>query len=101
MRAFAVPLNVRSSTIASPISGSSGICSTPGFSRTKWCGESMWVPACTVISTRLETKPLSSQRTMGVSLKYTSSGENGLVSHSSTVMDRSTIFMAVTALVLG
>ncbi len=29
----------------------------------------MWVPACTVISTMLETKPLSSHLTIGLSLK--------------------------------
>jgi hypothetical protein len=30
------------------------------MSRKKWCGVSMWVPARTVISTMLETKPFSS-----------------------------------------
>ena len=56
-------------TTASPIMDSSGRASTLGLSRKKWWGESMWVPACTVISTMLDTKPLSSHRTMGRDLK--------------------------------
>jgi len=69
MRSFALPLNVRSMTMASPIMASSGSCSMPGMSRKKWCGVSMWVPACTVISTTLDTKPFSSHFTIGFSLK--------------------------------
>ena len=69
IRAFGVPLKVRSRTIASPIIASRGRASMEGLSLKKWWGESMWVPAWTVISTMLETKPFSSHLTIGVSLK--------------------------------
>jgi hypothetical protein len=45
------------------------LASMDGLSLKKWWGESMWVPAWTVISTMLETKPFSSHLTMGFSLK--------------------------------
>ncbi len=69
MRALAVPRKLRSITMASPIMSSSGSRSTLGMSRKKWCGESMCVPACTVISTMLDTNPLSSHRTIARGLK--------------------------------
>ncbi|HET9926694.1 MAG TPA: hypothetical protein VFS98_21440 [Methylomirabilota bacterium] len=55
--------------ILSPIIASRGRCSMPGVSRKKWWGVSMWVPACTVISTIFETKPFSSHFTIGFNLK--------------------------------
>src|SRR5678815_1325688 len=61
----------------------------------------MWVPACTVISTMLETKPLSFHLMIGFSLKYFSSGAKGAESHSSTVMLRSTIRIQISSETIG
>src|SRR6266850_5060640 len=61
----------------------------------------MCVPACTVISTTLETKPLSSHLMIGLSLKYFSSGAKGAESHSSTVMLRSTIRIQISSEAIG
>ena len=66
-----MPVKVTSITIASPAIASKASCSMPGLSRKKWCGVSMCVAPCTVISTMFDTTPFSSHFTIGLSLKMT------------------------------